>query len=150
MRRDESALDPGADELARVVGVHVDAAVAPGVGERRHGAEDADRERLGRLVGVDQAGLLGRAHERDDVGEVDGAALAEQLGVRGVGPLDVEQGEVAGVLGVEPHAGLGALADPGQRIGRRGPSPRPGPCAAAVRIVRTSSANSSCLVGKYQ
>ena len=49
--------------------------------------------------------------------EVDLAALAQQRGVAGVAALDVEQREVAGVLDVEAHAGLGALADPGQRVG---------------------------------
>ena len=37
----------------------------------------------------------------------------------GVGPLDVEQREVAGVLDVEAHTGLAALAQADQRVGRR-------------------------------
>ena len=69
--------------------------------------------------------------------------------MRGVGPLDVEQGEVAGMIGVEAHARLGALAQPGQRIGI-GVHRRSLRLAQARRIVRTSSANNSCLVGKYQ
>ena len=107
------------------------------------------RQHLGRLVGDEPVGSWAARTSADDVGEVHVAALAQQLGVAGVGPLDVEQREVAGVLGVEPHAGLGALADARQGIGV-------GSIAAAWalrrrwRIVRTSSANSACLVGKYQ
>ena len=94
-----------------------EAAVAPRVGERGDRPEHADGEGLGRFVGGHEPGVLGGPHERDDVGAVHGAALAQQGGVRGVGPLDVEQGEVAGMVGVEAHARLGALAQPGQRIG---------------------------------
>ena len=58
----QCAVDPGADERGQRLGVHVDAVVAPGVGERRHGAEDADGQRLGGLV-ADQAVGLGGADE---------------------------------------------------------------------------------------
>jgi carboxylesterase len=74
-------------------------------------------QRRRRLVGGGQPGLLGGADQHRDVAQVDLTALAQHGGVTGVGALDVEQREVAGVVEVEAHAGLGALADTGQRIG---------------------------------
>ena len=88
--------------------------------------------------------------EAADVVEVDPGAFGEHVGDLGVAAFDVEEGEVGGVIGHEPHAGFGAVSDPGDRVGRRDPSRCPVLGGAASRIVRTSSANSAPFVGKYQ
>ena len=55
------------------------------------------------------------AHERDHIIEIDPARAAQRFGDRGVGPFDLDQREVVGVLRDVPHAGLGAGADACQR-----------------------------------
>ena len=130
-RSAERPARPRRRRTGEVVGVQVDAAVAPGVGERRHGAEHAEGERLGRLVGRDQAGVLGLADERDDVGEVDVAALAQQLGMGRRRPARRRAARSS------RRARRGSARSPrcpggsGSAGRRRGPSPPPGPCAAA-------------------
>ena len=91
-----------ATKSASSLGRHVDAACPPGVAVRRHGAEHAERQHV--RVGVDDvAGALRLAEQRGDVVEVHLAAGAQRVGDGGVGPLDVDEGEVRGVLGHE-HA----------------------------------------------